>query len=202
MYGMVDLLQGGSVKFMFITNTQAEQIAKNPAGLQKMFDVLEVGKPKLVISFLESRGLNEFSNMLGPTLSGMASDGGWAAGVKCGTTPFSSQEEEELAESRIDMFMSEVLLPLAVQTNAVIFASAITGMCALSSSFTPAASANKAKWGGKFPFSVLSLTNDVEALYCNPDLSAYWRQVRRSSTPWKQHSCQAFPNNGGPDGLG
>ena len=137
MYGMVDLLADGETKLMFITNKQCEQIVKNPASLQKMFEVLDVGKPRLVISLLESRGMQGFTQALGPTASSFANKG-WGAGLKYGSVPYASKEEEQLAQSRIDMFMSEVLLPLAMQTQAVI----------LSKAFTRAVSANKAKWGG------------------------------------------------------
>ena len=196
MYGMVDLLGDGETKLMFITNKQCEQIVKNPASLQKMLDVLEVGKPRLVISLLESRGMQGYTQGLGPDLCAYANSDNWGAGLKYGSAPYASKEEERMAQSRIDMFMSEVLLPLAVQTQAIILANAIRGTCVLSMAFTRAVSVNRAKWGGQLPFTVLSMASNLANLYRNHNLSTYWRQVRRVSRPWRQHDqvlCQKYP---------
>ena len=49
--------------------------------------------------------------------------------------PFLSREEERAAEAKIDMFMSDVIIPLAAATNAIVICEACAGMCALSDSF-------------------------------------------------------------------
>lgn len=40
----------------------------------------------------------------------------WAPGVRANEVPFESEAEELHAETRIDIFMSEVLIPIAAQT--------------------------------------------------------------------------------------
>ena len=60
MYNMVEPIDGGVKKVLFLTNNQALLLAKEPASMSKMLDRLEVGKPQLVISLLESNGFGQF----------------------------------------------------------------------------------------------------------------------------------------------
>ena len=70
-----------------------------------------------------------------------------------------------LAEQRLDHFMSEVLLPLAAQTRAVVLCSATPDQCALSASFTRMYVAQRRRWGAKPPFTVISLSSATWDLY-------------------------------------
>ena len=89
-----------------------------------------------------------------------------------------------VAEGKVDTFMSEVLLPLAAETHAVVICNAIPGSCILSASFLRMYSAKRATWGEKNPFTILSVTNDLDAIYTNPSLDSYWREVSRKSRSW------------------
>ena len=82
----------------------------------------------------------------------------WAPGVVGSHPPFSTREEERLAEARIDLFMSDVLIPLAASTNAVVICCALQGWCALSESFTRMYSLVRARYPGRPPFTVISAT--------------------------------------------
>jgi hypothetical protein len=64
MYNMVEPIDGGVKKVLFLTNNQALLLAKEPASMNKMFDRLEVGKPQLVISLLESNGFGRKSGYI------------------------------------------------------------------------------------------------------------------------------------------
>jgi hypothetical protein len=44
----------------------------------------------------------------------------WCAGVKHGTAPFASLTDERDIEQRLELFMSEALIPLAEQTKALV----------------------------------------------------------------------------------
>jgi len=190
MYGMVEPLEQGSKRIIFLTSKQCEQIADSHATLEKLLDTIGIGKPQLVINFLESNGLDDFSWRVGKTQ--LNKNGcGWAAGLKVDKDNFKnsflSRDEEMQAQNRIDMFMAEVLIPLAEQTCAVVITQAIHGLCALSTSFMKVCSARKAKWTGKVPFTVISMTSNVSFLYNNPDLNAYWRKIRRVCKTWRMH---------------
>jgi hypothetical protein len=163
-------------------------------------------EPQLVINLLESGGFGDWTSMRKPD-DWAKLNTRWAPGVRA-TAPFESSEEERAAEMRLDLFMSDILIPLAAQTRAVVICCAIPNLCILSASFTRMFNAVKAKWPGKPPFTVLSTTNDMIALYSSnkypvvpPGASwsqpkdtplemryvgKVWKQIMSESRMWKQ----------------
>jgi len=137
-----------------------------------------------VINLLPSQGFTDYLQSLGngDSLDLCCAD----AGIVVGYAPFVSQNEETRANERLDHFMSSVILPLAAQTRAIILCDAISGICALSSSLTRMLAVHRATWGKDTPFTVVSLTGNVQALYTNKNQSAIWRSIRRSSRAWRQ----------------
>ena len=180
MYQMVEEFDDSRRQLLFLTNPQADLIASSPARIQMMLDVLEMPKPSLVINLIFSFGFKKATQL----------QSGWdpiKLGVRHGQPPFLSQAEERAAEARIDVFMADVLIPLAARTSAVVLCDAVDGGCILSTSFKRMTSVARAQWGGELPFTVLSTTNDIANFYRNPDLSAHWRDVRKASRTWRQH---------------
>jgi hypothetical protein len=175
---------GGRKRLLFLTNTQAELLAGSSASIQKMLDALEIPKPKLVINLLPSQGFSDYiySKGDGDSMDLCCAD----AGLVVGHSPFSTVDEENRANERLDHFMATVILPLAAQTQAVILCNAISCICAISSSLTRMLSVHGATWGKDAPFTVLSMTGDVQSLYANKSADAIWRSMRRSSRAWRQ----------------
>ena len=141
MYEMVEELPNtsgvGSRKLLFLTNPQANLIASSTSSLQKMLDTLEVPKPSLVISLLRSGGFREHTTAFSKQLLRSAcGEFVWGAGMVHDSPPFASFEEEQEAEQQLDMYMADVILPLAAQTNAIVLCDAMTSECALTRSFT------------------------------------------------------------------
>ena len=184
MYNMVEPINGGAQKILFMTNSQALLLAKEQGSMKKMLDTLEIGNPELVINLLESRGMGPSVNALGPRAYDSWRRMEWGAGLVSERPAFVKQTDEASAVQKLDLFMSNVLVPLAAETNAVVLCSALTCDCALSESFLRTYAAKRAKWGEKEPFTVLSLTANMRGIYCNPNLDAYWRQISRNSRNW------------------
>ena len=175
---------GGRKRLLFLTNSQAELLASNTASLQKMLDALEIPRPKLVINLLTSQGFSDFVTTF---LYGDEADfSDEDAGLLRNRAPFLELEEEMRSIDQLDHFMATVLLPLAAQTNAIIFCSAVPANCVLSGSLTRMLSVHRSTWGKDPPFTVLSVSAGVPLLYQNPDESAVWRSIRRSSRAWRQ----------------
>ena len=203
MYNMVEPIDGGLKKVLFLTNNQASLLSKEPASMNKMLDRLEVGKPQLVISLLESCGFGGFTKAYGewgfnnapPETGGCNGVGkmGWGAGLVSHRSPFLSVQAEMIAEGKVDTFMTEVLLPLAADTHAVVICNAIPARCILSASFLRMFAAKRAMWGVKSPFTILSVTNDMYAIYTNKSLDAYWREVSRKSRSWMLREARIIP---------
>lgn len=204
MYEMVEDLSDGKGKLLFLTNPQADLIASSPSSLQKMLDALEIPKPSLVITLLRSGGFAEFTRCFSETMMKSArTDFGWAAGCMHGRAPFASVEEEEEAETQLDMFMADILIPLAAQTNAIVLCDAIPCECILTRSFTRMYAVARARWGTTAPFTVLSTGERVKNLYHNPKPlgKCYWHEVRRSSKTWRQRDAKLAANYNPPAKL-
>ena len=69
----------------------------------------------------------------------------------------------------VSRFMSDVILPLAASTHALILANAIPGDCALSGALSRSYRLQRAKWGNPPPFTILSIAGRVSrpATSCN-----------------------------------
>ena len=174
-------------RLLFLTNPQAELLASSSASLQQMLNALQLPKPKLVINLLMSQGFNEYCSSYDEAWAQVASAGP-AAGVIKDRPPFLDSAAEKSAEEQIDRFMAEVLIPLAAQTNAIVLCSATPNTCILSASLTRMYAVERAKWGARAPFTIISATAAVQALYCNPDEQTTWREIRKASRAWRQRN--------------
>ena len=191
MFEMVEEVEVGNstapLRLLYLSNTQADSIASSPNALQKMLEALEIRPPKLVINLLSSWGLRA-SLMLYPER--FYNQNVETAGLLFNDPSFLSAEEEQKTTAQLDMFMSDVILPLAATTNALIIANAITGDCALAHSLSRAFSVQRAKWAGNPPFTILSISPCTPILYYNTG-NTYWRVIQRKSKAW-QRSNQAI----------
>ena len=188
MFQMTEELHGvgdsGRKRLLFLTNSQAELIASSEASMQKMLEALEIPRPKLVINLIASQGHSEYVTKaieclidpMGPEDAGLLPDKG----------SFASADEERTALAKLDHFMASVILPLAAQTNAIIFCNACASNCMLAASLTRMLAVHRSTWGKEPPFTVLSATCAVVGMYQNPDMMATWRSVRRASRAWRQ----------------
>ena len=90
-----------------------------------------------------------------------------------------------MCTAKLDKFMVDILLPLAASTGALILVNAIAGECALTDALSRAYRLQKAKWGAKPPFVILSVLDDLPMLYLNQDTESYWRSLQRKVKAWK-----------------
>lgn len=186
MFEMVEEVEVGNstaLKLLYLSNTQADSIASSPKALKKMLDALEIRPPKLVINLLSSWGLRASLNLYPEKYynHNIAS-----AGLLFDDPSFLSEEDEQKSTAKLDMFMSDVILPLAATTNALIIANAITGDCALAHSLSRAFSVQRAKWAGNPPFTILSISPCTPILYYNDTTNTYWKVIQDKSKAWKE----------------
>mmetsp|Transcript_61073 Transcript_61073/g.176971 ORF Transcript_61073/g.176971 Transcript_61073/m.176971 type:complete len:918 (-) Transcript_61073:42-2795(-) len=189
MFNLVEELDEGKKKLLFLTNSQASLIAHSPDNVQKMFDALEVGKPSLVIDLLCSAGFEASVRMQPLNAARGRLDGFF--GCVPDRAPFVDADEARQAQCAIDHFMTDVLVPLASQTNAIVLCDAIVGNCVLSDSFLRAAAVADSSWSGRRPFTILTSTADIDELYkgdARQDLGdehKHWHDVRNASRNWR-----------------
>ena len=101
-----------------------------------------------------------------------------------GIAPFAAEEQERLAEEKLDAFMAQVVIPLAARTHAIVIVSPYDCMCCLARSFYRMVNLQRMRWGGHLPFSVVNVTGQIHELYFNGSADAEWRKVRWSSKNW------------------
>ena len=129
-----------------------------------MLDALEQPKPSLLINLQKSGSFHDES------------------------TVFRSEAERCSSLKRLDQFMSDVIIPLAEQTNATVLITAMAEGCVLSASFVRVCALVRAKWGQRMPFSVIA-AGLVTQLYKNTAENSTWQGVRKSSQAWGQRDA-------------
>ena len=208
MFQMTEELNGvgehtGRKRLLFLTNSQAELIASSEASMQKMLDALEIPRPKLVINLIASAGHSDYATKaMGAEIRRRAD-----AGILRDKGSFASAEEERKALAKLDHFMASVILPLAAQTNAIIFCNACAADCMLAASLTRMLAVHRSTWGKEPPFTIVSATCALAKMYRNPDMTATWRSVRRASRAWRQRDTAileatwAYYNNDVPTSM-
>ena len=163
---------GRNRKLLFLSSKQAGLVAQDPSAIDKLLAafLLDKPKPELVISLLPSMIR---SWMLVHPLPG--DPGG---------------EREGLAA--LDRFMSEIIIPLAVDTNAIILCSAVQPFCILSDSLSRMVKLVRARWGPTLPFTIISCTGHVPYLYKNKSEDSTWKAIRKLSKFWKERESKGL----------
>ena len=136
MFNMIEPIDGGKKRLLFLSNSQASLLASDEAHLAKLLDALNVGKPQLVINLLTSGGFRGHTTRYADETTLQKLSHSDMAGIKYNKPAFVERVDERKAVERIDNFMAQVLIPLAVQTSAIVLCSADAHECILAASFT------------------------------------------------------------------
>ena len=192
MYQMVEDIpkRAPTMKLLFLRDAQADLIASSETSMQAMLNAFGVRRPSLVIELMHSWGFRDSLKLHNEEYYAKTP---WMAGAVGGKAPFVPLPEREsfavdrssesIAEERLDIFMNDVLLPLAEKTNAIVLCCACPDDCILSASFTRMFAVQKARWANsRPPFTVLSTFNSVEQFYRNEEKDPYWKEVRSQRT--------------------
>ena len=184
-------------RLIFLTNKQAELVATSVTTMDRMLDALEMPKPQLVIQLLPSLGHHKYRESIpfprwrapGETHNPLCP--GIVIGDQCVLPPFLTEGDEQHAMHRLDAFMSDVLIPLAASTNAVVLTNATECQCMLSSSFLRMTHLQSSRWRTP-PFTTISMLTPFSlcALYANDRPGLEWHEVRRRSFAWKQRDAE------------
>lgn len=153
-------IDGMDRNILFLSNAQASVCTESAEHLQKLLDSFPMRrKPKMVINLCTSKGFGDHARAC------ESFDQKLLPGLIEGKPPFCSARDESEAMERLDRFMSDVILPFAVETNALIFCSGISKMCALTSSLTRVVAACSQRWLRETPFTLIYTTPHLLQLY-------------------------------------
>eukprot|EP00750_Incisomonas_marina_P024828 INCI5150.19.p1 GENE.INCI5150.19~~INCI5150.19.p1 ORF type:complete len:579 (+),score=94.46 INCI5150.19:264-2000(+) len=173
-----------AAKLCLLTNRQANMLRTDPTSIARLYELLNVGEPKIVMNLLMSPGLDSIFRYTTPQK---------LAGVCRGKAPWRYHGAEgSWSMEQLVRFMSNVVIPLAEETNALIFVDAATQPCMLTYAFNEAMSAKQARWQShgsrSAKFSVLGFTSNFLNFYKTQwqyMTSRNWFRARSQSKAWK-----------------
>ena len=189
MFKMVDecrvIAQGKDVmkKVLYLTNKQAVMFDED--AMERAVQALDIGEPKFVIKLVDSSGLSAQMRISHPE---QAKDPESFFGKSTYNTSECCVADERIVETQILLFMKTCILPLAMQTKALILVCG-SNDCYLSTALARVAVAEQARLGKDCPFTVLATASelDVHAKAVSPDMkdrNSIAQQIARSSPAW------------------
>ena len=174
MYKMVEDVEdskSGIKKLLFLSSKQADLIARDPSAIDKMLAIfVDKQQPRMVINLLPSM-------------------------IRCWTRvrpPPGDPDGEREGLAALDRFMAKHIIPLAEKTHAIIVCSAVQPFCVLSESLSRMVKLVRSRWGPELPFTILSCTGQLPALYTVKREDTTWREIRNLSRVWKKREKEGL----------
>jgi hypothetical protein len=167
MWEMTDEVNDGKERLLFLTDKEAELRPPTENISKLMNNGFEFNSPPKLLIVLQHDGMFRRSaascGRFRPKNQGDPTEPiYWERTLGSFTSP----EEALEAEKKLDNFMLEVLIPLALQTNAMVICDAIAEF-ELSASFLRMVSVQRAKFSDGLPFTIVALTDKIQCLYNN-----------------------------------
>ena len=180
----------GMKTLLYLTNKQARKF--NFEDIDKVITTLDITpKPKLVIKLFESRDVlarcaaGYFAHIEGnPPL---VADGNYGFHDRTyGSASYATKADMDCVEHDLVRFFSEIIIPLAEQTNALVLLG--ISFCDQSSTFTTLCSKLQAQRNGVLPFTVMSVCIAGFHVAAGDWEGSVTRQLREQSKTWKEHA--------------
>jgi hypothetical protein len=146
-----------SKKVLYLTNKQASLF--DDQAMARCIQALDLGDPKFVINLLPSLGnqMRKAHKEKANHPEGQYLDSTYLSSEIC-------ELDERITETQILVFMKTCILPIAMQTKALILVGG-TDDCSLSSALAHAVLAEQARLGNDCPFTVVTMTSEFEVHY-------------------------------------
>lgn len=191
MYKMVDDVNASIAsqetrkRVMYLTNKQASLF--DSVAMARCIQALDLGKPKLVIKLMTALGVRS------QTISAHGENKDLPAGhyQATGYNLLSSEldvSDERIVESQAVLFLRTCLLPLAIQTRAIILVDGAND-CFIASALANVCLGIQARMGKDCPFTVVSTVFEFE-VHCwavsAQHTNTLAAQIARGSKTWRQ----------------
>jgi hypothetical protein len=169
----------GHKKFLYITNGQARRF--NFTNINNFLDALDISpRPQLVINLFPSHW---FSPLV--TAGCMESRGVYEEALCMGLHGETSIQEHKNSEMAIFLFLQECILPVAIQTNALVMVH--SDECALANAWSDLCESQKEKNGGSMPFSTVCVTQPLSLEVASLTPGTVSEALRAKSKRWSSH---------------
>ena len=192
MYKMVDDVdasissQETRKRVMYLTNKQASLF--DSVAMGRCIQALDLGKPKLVIKLMTAMGprsqaVEAHSENIDTPI------GHFKASIGDGfLSPELDFSDERIVESQAVLFLRTCLLPLAIQTRAIIVVSGAND-CFIGSALASVCMGMQARMGKDCPFTVVCTVSEYEVHYkavSAQHTNTLAAQIARGSKTWRQ----------------
>lgn len=191
MYKMVDdchVSVGGRdtmKKILYLTNKQAALF--DDSAMERCLQALDIGDPKFIIMLATSTGIR--SQMIKAHAECIGSAAmewgtcfpGWMRGFN---TPEINLADERAVESQLLLFMRTCVLPVAMQTRALIIISGAND-CYLGAALSEVALGEQVRLGKDCPFTVVATAFEHEVHYRAVRRGSLACQIAKQSQSWR-----------------
>jgi hypothetical protein len=170
-------------KLLFITNKQARKF--DFTNISQVLTAMDITPaPQLVINLMPSGPQQEpFADSLeGP------GDGTREVIADFHMHGETSKADLERTELNIMLFLQQCVLPVAIQTNAVVFMH--HDACAMSDAFSELCEHQQEKMGGTLPFTTICVTDAYAVHAASAIPGSVSHALRHRSKRWKEHSAK------------
>jgi hypothetical protein len=170
-------------KLLFITNKQARKFDfTNMSYLLQAMDITP--RPQLVINLIPSLWRAEGESF--PLCGCLKKNDDATKKILLSFGFHTEAGKKELEESGLNvmLFLQQCVLPVAIQTNALVLMHA--DECVLSTAFSQLCATQQEKMGGKLPFTPLCIFHGV-ALHSATDRGTVTYALQRKSKRWMEH---------------
>lgn len=169
-------------KLLFLSNKQASDL---DVQMEKFIQAMDISpRPSLVINLITSFYGNH-------RVFGARMEKHWSqVDTETETTLLGEAEGKEgleRLEQRIARFLQQCVLPVAIQTNAIIF-TAGPNLCVLQSVFAQLCKSEAAKTGGVLPFTVINICPAENLIYAARTPGTVSHELFMSSKRWRSSS--------------
>ncbi len=169
-------------KILYLTNHQASLV--DNVAMKRCIEALDIGNPKFVIILNGSVGSKSMMDISHEEKNNKP-ESEYIAGQYLSSEI--SVLDENIVETQILLFMTNAILPLAKETNALIIVQGAND-CILSASLSKIALAEQARLGKDCPFTVVALSMEFEVHYkavLAKEKSSIASQLCMGSKGWK-----------------
>ena len=172
-------------KVLYLTNTQAVKFDEE--NMHRAIQALDIGEPKFVIKIVDSIGV---ASQMKLSHAESANDPNSVYGVSSFTSSEINLSDDRVVEQEIILFMKNCVLPLAMQTKALILVSG-SNDCYLTAALARVALQEQARWGKNCPFTVLATASEKEVharavSNKREDRMSVAQQICRQSPTWSK----------------
>jgi hypothetical protein len=174
-------------KLLYLSEKQARQF--DTGELPKLFSAMDIVRPKLLINLLSSEIYGKNTRSAGPVSHPDVSV------VSSNTHSDASETDLLMSLRQVEVFMEDIVLPIAIQTRAMVIVG--DSACMLANACSTACLKYMKAHGGTLPFTVMCFNCGDWSMGCLMDPESISSKLQKKSPVWTQAHTQRLKDGKG-----